>query len=48
MGGDVRLGAAAVCGVFWGLVFLWRRSLLAAVLSHAARDVAVFVIRPVS
>lgn len=45
-GNPVLLLAAAVCGGFWGLMYLWRRSLLACLVSHVAWDIAVFVLWP--
>lgn len=42
------IGAAGVCGVFWGLLYAWRRNLTAALVSHCLWDVAVFLIFPIS
>lgn len=42
------LGAAAVGGLFWGLLYLWRNSLPANVISHAAWDVLIMVALPIS
>ena len=38
--------AALVCGFYWGLIYLWRRSLFINCLSHVIWDLAVFVIFP--
>lgn len=38
---------AAVCGLFWALVFAWRRSLFAVIVSHAVWDAVVMVIAPI-
>jgi hypothetical protein len=38
--------AAAVCGVFWGWLYLRFRSPLLNVVSHAVWDLLVFVILP--
>jgi len=41
-------GAAGVCGLFWGALYrFFPRHLLALVISHAAWDVAVFVLFPI-
>lgn len=42
------LGAAAVCGLFWGAMFLRYRSVWPGLISHALWDVAVFVLFPFS
>jgi membrane protease YdiL (CAAX protease family) len=41
-------GAAAVCGLFWGLLYTWRKNLFAVVLSHAVWDVSVLVLFPIT
>ncbi len=41
------VGAAAVCGLFWGLLYLWRKSLFAAVVSHTVWDIMVMVLFPI-
>jgi membrane protease YdiL (CAAX protease family) len=38
--------AAAVCGLFWGLLYLRERSLTPVIISHALWDVMTFVILP--
>ncbi len=40
--------AAAVCGAFWGFLYLFRGSLLLCTVSHVAWDLAVFVFFPLS
>ncbi len=40
------LVAAAVCGLFWGLLFLREKNLVAVMLSHALWDVMTFVLFP--
>jgi len=40
--------AAAVCGGFWGLLYLKYRSVLLNVVSHTAWDIAVFLLFPFS
>jgi hypothetical protein len=42
------LVAAAVCGLFWGLLFLRERNLVTVMLSHALWDVMTFVLLPFS
>lgn len=42
------IGAAAVCGGFWALMYTWRRNLTAVLVSHCLWDVAVFLIFPIS
>ncbi len=39
--------ASLVCGVFWGLLYAFGRSLPTTVLSHALWDAAVFIIFPI-
>ncbi|HUJ90177.1 MAG TPA: CPBP family intramembrane glutamic endopeptidase [Syntrophorhabdales bacterium] len=38
--------AAAVCGLFWGLLYLRERSLVPVILSHALWDLMTFVLFP--
>jgi membrane protease YdiL (CAAX protease family) len=38
--------AAAVCGLFWGLLYVWKRSMVVNVLSHTSWDLTVFLILP--
>lgn len=40
--------AAAICGVFWGFLYLRAGSLLLNVISHTVWDVAIFLLFPVS
>jgi hypothetical protein len=42
------LGAAAVCGLFWGLLYQWRKNIYTVILSHAVWDVVVMVLFPIS
>ena len=42
------IGAAAVCGGYWALIYAWRRNLTAVIISHCLWDVAVFLIFPIS
>lgn len=39
--------AAFVCGCFWGLLYLYRRSVTTNIISHALWDVAVFLVFPI-
>ncbi len=39
--------AALVCGVFWGLLYWWTRSLWPGVISHGVWDVVIFVLAPI-
>lgn len=39
--------AAFVCGLFWGLLYLWTRSLWPGIISHAVWDVVIFVLAPI-
>jgi uncharacterized protein len=39
--------AAMVCGLFWGYMFLRSKRLWPVIISHAAWDVVIFVIRPI-
>lgn len=40
--------AAAVCGAFWGLLYMLRGSLLLCAVSHVAWDLAIFVFFPLA
>ena len=40
------LAAAFVCGIFWGFLYSWKKSVLLNVISHIAWDLAVFVCFP--
>jgi uncharacterized protein len=39
--------AALVCGLFWGLLYLWTRSLWPGIISHAVWDLVIFVLLPI-
>jgi len=41
------LGAALVCGLFWGVMFMRYRSAWPGIISHAIWDVTIFVLLPV-
>jgi len=41
------IGAAGVCGVFWGLLYKITGSVLPGIISHAVWDVSIFVLFPV-
>ena len=45
-GNAILAVAALVCGLFWGALYAWRRSLTANVVSHVAWDLAVFLVFP--
>lgn len=47
-GNLMLVAAAAVCGLFWGALFAWRKSLWAPVVSHAVWDAAVLVLFPLA
>jgi membrane protease YdiL (CAAX protease family) len=47
-GNPILILAAAVCGFFWGYLFLRTRSLLLVAVSHTLWDLAVFIIFPFS
>ncbi len=40
--------AAAICGLYWGLVFYTTRSLWPGIISHAVWDVFVFLVAPIA
>jgi uncharacterized protein len=40
--------AAFIVGIYWGLIFLWRGNIVAAVISHMIWDPLIFVIFPIS
>jgi membrane protease YdiL (CAAX protease family) len=42
------VAAAGVCGLYWGALFAWKRSLPVNIVSHVAWDLAVFVLFPFS
>lgn len=39
--------AALACGIFWSVLYAWRRDLAAVTISHCLWDVAVFLIFPI-
>ena len=41
------IGAAAVCGLFWGLLYQWRKNIFTVIVSHAVWDVVVMVLFPI-
>ena len=47
-GNPMLVLAAAVCGLFWGFLFLRTRSLFLVAVSHTAWDLAVFILFPFS
>lgn len=47
-GNPVLVMAAAVCGGFWGLLYLWKRSISLNIVSHVLWDLAVFLWFPFS
>jgi uncharacterized protein len=44
----ILLLASFLVGVYWGLIFLWRGNIIAAVLSHMLWDPFIFVIYPIN
>jgi membrane protease YdiL (CAAX protease family) len=38
--------AALIAGVFWGLLYLWQKSLVPVIISHAVWSIAVFLLFP--
>jgi uncharacterized protein len=40
--------AAGVCGIFWGALYAYYRSVIPGILSHAIWDILIFVILPIS
>jgi uncharacterized protein len=44
----VLMLAAFIVGFYWGLIFLWRGNIIAAVLSHMLWDPFIFVVFPVN
>ncbi|MCD6517096.1 MAG: CPBP family intramembrane metalloprotease [Candidatus Aminicenantes bacterium] len=45
-GNPVLVLAAALCGLFWGGLFLWKKSVLLVAVSHAVWDVLIFLVFP--
>lgn len=44
----ILLLASFLVGVYWGLIFLWRGNIIAAVISHMLWDPFIFVIYPIN
>ena len=44
----ILLIASFLVGIYWGLIFLWRGNIVAAVLSHMIWDMVIFVIIPLN
>lgn len=44
----VLLLASFICGVYWGLIFLWRGNIVAALISHMLWDPFIFVVFPLN
>ena len=45
-GNRMLLVSALVCSGFWGLIYLWRGSVLMTIISHTVWDIAVFIVFP--
>ena len=45
-GNPLLVMAAAVCGIYWGLLYWWKRSLLINCVSHTLWDLTVFLVLP--
>jgi len=44
----VLLLASFIVGIYWGLIFLWRGNIIAAVISHMLWDPIIFIIYPIN
>lgn len=44
----VLMLAAFIVGIYWGLIFLWRGNIIAAMISHMIWDPFIFVIFPIN
>jgi uncharacterized protein len=44
----VLMLASFVVGIYWGLIFMWRGNIVAALLSHMIWDPLIFVIAPIN
>ena len=44
----VLILAALIVGIYWGLIFLWRGNIVAALISHMIWDPLIFIIAPVN
>jgi len=40
--------AALICGLFWGLLYMYRRNLVTNIISHALWDLAIFILFPIN
>lgn len=47
-GNIMLVSAALVCGLFWGALYSWSRSVLLVALSHTAWDLIVFIVFPLT
>ncbi len=45
-GNPILVLAAVLCGLFWGGLFLWKKSVLLVAVSHTVWDVLIFLIFP--
>lgn len=41
------IAASAVCGGFWGLLFVWKKNLWPCIISHAVWDVVILILLPI-
>jgi len=44
----ILLLASFIVGIYWGLIFLWRGNIIAAVISHMIWDPIIFIIYPIN
>jgi len=44
----VLILAAFIVGIYWGLMFIWRGNIVAALISHMVWDPLIFVIAPIN
>ena len=42
------ISAAALCGLFWGLLYLRTKSLWPCIISHAVWDITIFILLPIN
>lgn len=47
-GNPVLLLAAAISGLYWGSLMIWRKSVVPGIISHVAWDISVFVFFPLT
>ncbi len=45
-GNMILVLAAGVCGLFWGGLFLWKKSVVLAAVSHTVWDILIFIVFP--